>query len=241
MKNIYKFRSETFFFWTLFSSWQRLWTSWLIRYVSLEQTTSWTRRDTWALRIFCSRKACFPTNILRILASSRSRDSPSKTHFSIDWPTNHWPTLTTSPKSLAPLRHKKFTTVSRLLPDDRRSTADGRIREFSTNDAKRPRTGLFAFPFVAEHDVADGSQNHRRRIGPHHRSRHVPHVRVRNSRWSFVRLSTSRPCKLSDVSKLQTERTDVISRLLGLQFFVRDVPDVQSTGGKFPFSGRGRN
>jgi len=49
-------------------------------------------------------------------------------------------------------------------------------------------------------------------------------------------VSQRHACKLSNVTRLQT---DVISCLL--QFFVCDHPDVQSTGGKFPFSGRGRN
>jgi len=44
------------------------------------------------------------------------------------------------------------------------------FESFPENDAKRPRTGLFTFFFVAEHDVADGSQDYRRRIGLDHGS-----------------------------------------------------------------------
>jgi len=59
----YKFRSVTFFSWTLFSSWQRHWTHSSKRYVSLEQISSCTRRNTWARTIFCSRKEFSHTSI----------------------------------------------------------------------------------------------------------------------------------------------------------------------------------
>jgi len=69
-----------------------------------------------------------------------------------------WSILT--PGTHTGLPHEKFRSVPRLLPGHGPATPGRRVRELSVRNAKRRRTGLFTLFFVAEHDVADGPQDH---------------------------------------------------------------------------------